>query len=73
MLPFRHYGHGLARIKCTALVDSGAKNLYLAADSPHVNFNTSAKKINVGTATGQVQRSTGTAELNIPMIPVFPP
>ena len=40
---------------------------------PHINFNPAAPKINVGTATGKVQQSTGTAELNIPMLPAtFP-
>ena len=57
----------------TAVVDSGASNIYIAQNAPRVNFNPSAPKVTVGTATGQVQQSTGTAELRIPNLPAtFP-
>ena len=57
----------------TAVVDSGASNIYFAKDAAICNFDLSAPKVNVGTATGQVQRSTGTAELNLPSLPAnFP-
>ena len=57
----------------TAVVDSGASNIYFAKDAAICNFDSSAPKVNVGTATGQVQRSTGTAELNLPSLPAnFP-
>ena len=52
----------------TAVVDSGASNIYFAKDATICNFDSSAPKVNVGTATGQVQRSTGTAELNLPSL-----
>ena len=53
----------------TAVVNSGASNIYFAKDAAICNFDSSALKVNVGTATGQVQRSTGTAELNLPSLP----
>ena len=71
--PLSYAGAVQASIQSTAIVDSGASNLYFGPSAPHINFNPAAPKINVGTATGQVQQSTGTAELNIPMLPAaFP-
>jgi hypothetical protein len=53
----------------TAVVDSGASNIYFAKDAAICNFDSSTPKVNVGTATGQVQRSTGTSELNLLSFP----
>ena len=55
----------------TAIVDSGANNLYFAQKAPNVNFNPNAPKIYVGTATGAVARSIGTGELNLPFLPAI--
>ena len=71
--PIHTYAAAVVANISTAVVDSGVSNIYFAQDAPIRNFDSTAPKVNVGTATGQVQRSTGTAELNLPSLPAnFP-
>ena len=49
-------------------MDSGATHLYIAPNEPYGKLNTTAKKIRVGTANGQVATSTATATLHIPQL-----
>ena len=54
-------------------MDSGASGLYFALNAPVINTNPAALVIAVGTATGQVQKSTATGQLALPNIPsTFP-
>ena len=67
------YAEAVVANTSTAVVDSSASNIYFAKDAAICNFDSSTPKVNVGTATGQVQRSTWTAELNLPSLPAnFP-
>ena len=50
----------------TGIVDSGATDIYFAADAPIINFDLSAPTVKFGTETGQTQQSTGTGDLNLP-------
>ena len=52
----------------TGIVDSGATHLYIAPNAPYGQLNTTAKKIRVGTANGQVAISTAKATLPIPQL-----
>ena len=57
----------------TVFVNLGASNIYLSKEAPIKEFDAAASKVNVGTATGQVQCSVGTDTLEIPNTPsVFP-
>ena len=59
--------------KATGIVDYGATDIYFYTDAPIVNIELSAKKVKVGTLTGQNQQSTRTGELDLPHIPLgFP-
>ena len=65
--------HNSQNIPATGIVDSGATDIYFAADAPIVNVNLSASKVKVGTATGQSEQSTGIENLNLPQLPsLFP-
>ena len=50
------------------IVDSGATYLYIAPNAPHGPLDTSATKIRVGTANGQVAKSAAKATLSIPQL-----
>ena len=50
----------------TGIVDSGATHIYIAPSAPHGHPNTKATPIAVGTASGQMVKSTATATLPIP-------
>ena len=50
----------------TGIVDSGATHLYIAPNAPHGPLDTSATRIIVGTANGQVATSAAKAILLIP-------
>ena len=50
------------------IVDSGATQLHISPSAPHGTPNTSASQISVGTATGNVYRSPGTAKMPIPKL-----
>ena len=52
----------------TGIVDSGATHLYIAPNAPYGQLDTTASKIRVGTATGQVELSTAKATLPIPQL-----
>ena len=52
----------------TGIVDSGATHMYISPNAPYVQMNTTAKKIRVGTANGQVASSTATVTLPIPQL-----
>ena len=52
----------------TGIVDSSATHLYIAPNEPHVTLDTSASKIKVGTANGQVATSAAKATLPIPKL-----
>ena len=52
----------------TVIVDSGATHLYIAPNAPHGPLDTSATKIRVGTANGQVTTSAAKATLPIPQL-----
>ena len=52
----------------TGIVNSGATHLYIAPNAPYDKLNTTAKKIRVGTANGQVEISTANATLPIPQL-----
>ena len=57
----------------TVIVDSGATNLYIAPNASHSQLYTSASRIRVGAANGQVAISTSKARLPIPQLDVdFP-
>ena len=47
------------------IVDSGATHFYIAPSEPHDPPNTSASPISVGTANGQVEKSSATSILPI--------
>ena len=49
-------------------MDSGATHLYIATNAPYGKLKTTAKKIRVGTANGQVETSTATDTLPIPQL-----
>ena len=54
-------------------MDSGASGLYFALNAPVINTNPVAPEIAVGTATGQIQKSTATGQLALPNLPTtFP-
>ena len=50
------------------IVGSGATHLYIAPNSPYGQLDTTAIKIRVGTANGQVATSTAKATLPIPQL-----
>ena len=50
----------------TGILDSGTTHLYIAPSAPHGPPNTSAATISVGTANGQVEKSSAKATLPIP-------
>ena len=52
----------------TGIVDAGVTHMYIAPNAPYVQMNTTAKKIIVGTANGQVESSISTATLPIPQL-----
>ena len=56
-------------ITATCIVDSGATDIYFAADSPIVNIDLSDPTVKVGTANGKTQQSTGTGDLHLPQLP----
>ena len=47
----------------------GASQIYSSPDTPVDNFYPSAHPVHVRTATGSLQRSRGTAEIDIPSLP----
>ena len=49
----------------TGIVDSGATNMYIETNAHYGQLNTTAQKIKLGTANGQVATSTATATLPI--------
>ena len=53
----------------SAIVDSGASGMYLIKNSPKVNEREDAAPIQVGTTSGEAQRSSNTCNLDIPHIP----
>ena len=60
--PRKHEDH-------TAIVDSGASGLYLSKHALTINFDPTAPKINVGTASGQPHQYSGAAYLGLPNLP----
>ena len=55
------------------MADTGASSIYFAEGAPVSNIDPHAPAVTVGTATGQRQLSTATAELRIPHLPAeFP-
>ena len=52
----------------TAIVDSGATHIYIAPQAPTTNTNPTAPTIAVGVVNGQVERSTATADLTLPLL-----
>ena len=50
----------------TGIADTGASHLYIAPQAPHGPINTTAPKIHVGSANGQVVPSSAIATLPIP-------
>ena len=52
----------------TSIVHSGATHMYIAPNAPYGQMNTTAKKIIVGTANGQVAITTAMATLPIPKL-----
>ena len=52
----------------TGIVDSGATHLYITPSAPHGPKDTIASTISVGTANGQVDKSSVTAILPIPQL-----
>ena len=50
----------------TGIVDSGATHLYISPPAPHVPPATSASTIIVGTANGQLEKSSEKSTLPIP-------
>ena len=57
----------------TGIIDSGATGIYFAPDAPVRHKDPQAPTITVGTASGQVQRSSASALLNLPQLPsAFP-
>ena len=52
----------------TGIVDSGATHIYIAPNAPHGTLDTSAAKIRVGTANGQLATSAAKATLPIPKL-----
>ena len=61
--------HSSPDIPSTGIVDSGATDIYLAADASIVNIDLSVPTVKVGTATGKTQQFTGTGDLNLPHLP----
>ena len=53
----------------TTIVDSGASGWYFRPDAPVSNIKRDAKKIRVGTATGEVQESAASCEMPLPGVP----
>ena len=53
----------------TGIIDSGATGIYFAPDAPVSDKDPQAPPITVGTATGQVQRSSASATLALPQLP----
>ena len=53
----------------SAIVDSGELGTYLINDAPKVNEREDALTIQVGTTSGEAQRSSNTCDLAIPHIP----
>ena len=49
--------------------DSGARNVYFSKEAKIQQCNSTAPKVRVVTATGQVQRSIGTVALSLTHIP----
>ena len=52
----------------TGILDSGATHLYIAPSVPHGQPDTSPATISVGTANGQVEKSSAKATLPIPQL-----
>ena len=52
----------------TGIVDSGATRLYIAPSTPHGLPEKVAATISVGTANGQVEKSSAKATLPIPQL-----
>ena len=61
-IPRNHEDH-------TAVVDSGAIGFYFSKNAPTINFDPTAPKITVGTASGQPHQSSGAADLVLPNLP----
>ena len=59
--------------RCTAIVDSGASNIYLTPAAPMASVDGTAPKIQVGTAAGGLQKLSATCDLALPHLPTdFP-
>ena len=59
--------------QCTAIVDSGASNIYLTPAAPMASIDGTAPKIQVGTAAGGLQKLSATCDLALPHLPAdFP-
>ena len=54
----------------TDIIDSGASGFYISKNAPTINFDPTAPKIIVGTASSQLQQSSGAAKLVIPNLPL---
>ena len=57
----------------TAIVDSGAMEIYLQPGAPVENVNPNAPQIQVGTASGQPHKSKATSNLRVPTPKGKPP
>ena len=53
----------------TAIVDYGTSSFYFSKNAPTINFDPTAPKITVGTASGQPHQSSGAANLVLPNLP----
>ena len=53
----------------TVIIDSGASGFYFLKNTPTINFDPTAPKITVGTASGQPHQSSGAADLVLPNLP----
>ena len=53
----------------TGIIDSRATGIHFAPDAPVHHKDPQAPPITVGTASGQVQRSSGSASLDLPQLP----
>ena len=53
----------------TTIVDSGAGGFYFLRHAPTINFDPTAPKITVGTASGQPHQYSGAADLGLPNLP----
>ena len=59
--------------KNSGIVDSGASKIFFGDGAPVANKNFKAPKVTVGTATGAIRQSAGTADLDLPQLPLgFP-